>query len=139
MDLPSFFNRSPLVERLGIEITEAGDGRASGRLPVGEDILTHPDSDVIHGGATYTLADTVGVAAVTSAVGAVSPTVDMRIDYLAPATSELIAEAELLRQGGDISVVRVEIHDADGTHVATAHGTYKSGGRGEKTRWTALE
>jgi hypothetical protein len=46
-----------------------------------------------------------------------------------------VADAELVRYGDSVAVVRVEIHDVDGTHVATAHGTYKTSGQGEETPW----
>ncbi len=48
----------------------------------------------------YSLVDTVGGAAVISQSGTVSPTVDMRIDYLAPATADLRTEAEVIRTAG---------------------------------------
>jgi acyl-coenzyme A thioesterase PaaI-like protein len=60
----------------------------------------------------------------------------MRIDYLSPMTTDVVAEAEVVRSGDHLAMTRVEIHDVDGTHVATAHGTYKTGGQGEETPWT---
>jgi uncharacterized protein (TIGR00369 family) len=68
---------------------------------------------------------------------AVSPTVDMRMDYLAPATTDLVAEADVVRYGSNLAMTRVEVHDAEGTHVATAHGTYKTAGQGTETPWAA--
>jgi uncharacterized protein (TIGR00369 family) len=139
MDLQSLFNQIPFVRLLGIELDEVGDGTAIGRLPVREELLSNPSGEVIHGGATYALADTVGGAAVISLSGDVSPTVDMRMDYLAPATTDLRAEAEVVRFGEHLALARVEIHDVTGTHVATAQGTYKTGGQGEQTPWTTTE
>jgi uncharacterized protein (TIGR00369 family) len=135
MNMESLFNQTPFVELLGIEVTDAADGHAEARLPFSEDLLSNPSGDVVHGGATYALADTTGGAAVMSLSKAVSPTVDMRIDYLAPATTDLTAEAEVIRFGQSLAMARVEIHDSTGTHVATAHGTYKTGGQGEATPW----
>jgi len=135
MDLPSLVNQSPLVELLDIEVTEATDGHATGRLTFGEDLLSHSSGEVAHGAATYALADTVGGSAAISLAGDVCPTVDMRIDYLAPARTDLTATADVLRHGANLSTVRVDIHDTDGTLVATAHGTYKTGGQGEDTPW----
>ena len=55
----------------------------------------------------------------------------MRIDYLAPATGgELLAEASLVRNGDGVATVKVEVTDGDGTAVAAANGTYKTGGEG---------
>ena len=136
MELKSLFNRIPFHDLLGIEITEVGEGRAEGRLPVTDDLRSNPSGSVVHGGATYTLADAVGGVAVISLSGAVSPTVDMRMDYLAPATSDLHAEGEVIRHGQSLAMTRVEVSDDEGTHVATAHATYKIDGQGEETPWT---
>jgi uncharacterized protein (TIGR00369 family) len=135
MDLAALFNETPLVQLLGIEVTVADDGHAEGRLAYSQDILSNPYGDVIHGGVTYALADTIGGAAAMSRAGAVAPTVDMRIDYLAPATTDLTCEADVVRFGGHLAMVRADVHDAEGTHVATAHGAYKTGGQGDETPW----
>lgn len=135
MELAALFNETPFVKLLGIEVLEASDGRAVARLPYEEKILSYEGGSVVQGGATYTLADVAGGAAVISLAEDVTPTVDMRIDYLAPVTSEVTAEGEVLRLGSSLAAVRVEMTDVDGAHVATAHGTYKTGGQGEATPW----
>jgi uncharacterized protein (TIGR00369 family) len=135
MDLSDLFNQMPYAQLLGIEVTKAEEGYAEGRLPFDDKLRSNPHGSVAHGGATYALADTIGGAAVISLAHDVSPTVDMRIDYLAPARTDLYASAEVIRHGSNISMASVEIEDADGTQVATAQGTYKSGGQGEGTPW----
>jgi len=118
----------PFSEHLGIEVEHAEDGEAIGRLPLESFHSSNRDADVAHGGVIFSLADTVGAAAVMSQSGTVAPTVDMRIDYLAPVTDDIRAEAELIRIGENLGVSRVELYIEDGenTHVATAHGTYKT-------------
>ena len=60
----------------------------------------------------------------------------MRIDYLAPATGEgLVAEAELVRNGDGVAAVEVDVTDGEGTTVAMARGTYKTGGGEEGGAW----
>ena len=135
MDLVDLFNEIPVVDLLGMELTEAADGYAEGTLEYSPGILSNPHGEVIHGGITYALADTIGGAAVTSLTLDVTPTVDMRIDYLAPATTDLRCEAEVVRDGNHLAMVRADVFDADDVHVATAHGTYKTGGQGEDTPW----
>jgi len=137
MDLVPLFNQTPFMQLLGIELIEASQGHAEARLSFSDDLVSNPTGDVIHGGATYALADSIGGAAVISRSMAVSPTVDMRMDYLAPATTDLIAEADVVRYGSNLAMTRVEVHDVEGTHIATAHGTYKTGGQGEQTPWAA--
>ena len=135
MELTELFNQMPFAQLLGIEVTEARDGYAEGKLPFSDELRSNPYGEVAHGGATYALADTVGGAAVISLEEDVSPTIDMRIDYLAPVKTDLHASAEVLRHGSSVAMVRVDVEDADGTRVATAQGTYKTGGQGKKTPW----
>ena len=135
MELIELMNSMPFAEALGIEVTDIGDGHARGQLPVADHLRSSPGGEVLHGGATYALADTVGGAAVISLSRDVSPTVDMRIDYLAPVTTDIHATAEVIRHGLALSMVHVQVHDEDGTRVATAQGTYKSGGQGDRTPW----
>ena len=120
--------RMPFAEHLGIEVEHADGGEAVARLSLEPYHSSNRDADVAHGGVISSLADTVGAAAVMSQSGAVTPTIDLRIDYLAPATDDLRAEAHVLRTGDSLGVARVEIYAEDGenSHVATAHGTYKT-------------
>jgi uncharacterized protein (TIGR00369 family) len=135
MSIRDLFNEAPFAELLGIEITDMDDGTARGKLPYSEDLRSSNFGSVAHGAATYALADTVGGASVISLSQDVSPTVDMRIDYLSPTTTDLQAEAEVIRYGSNLAMTHVEVHDAEGTRVATAQGTYKIGGQGEETPW----
>ncbi len=135
MELTELFNQTPFVEHLGIEVTRAEDGVAEARMPLAAELHSNNWGSVAHGGATYALADTVGGAAVISLAHDVTPTVDMRIDYLAPVTGEVHARAEVIRFGSSLAMVQVDIYDADENRVATAQGTYKTGGQGESTPW----
>jgi uncharacterized protein (TIGR00369 family) len=135
MELKKLFNRMPFNEHLGIELVEASEGHAVARLPFSDELRSHHFGSVAHGGATYALADTTGGAAVISLAGDVTPTVDMRIEYLSPSTTDLTATAEVIRHGSNLSIAHVEVHDADGTRVATAQGTYKASGQGEENPW----
>lgn len=121
-------SRMPFAEHLGIEVEYAENGEAVGRLPLEPFHSSNSDTDVAHGGVISSLADTVGAAAVMSKSGAVTPTIDLRVDYLAPATDDIRAEAEVIRIGSSLGMARVELYaeDGDDTHVATAHGTFKT-------------
>jgi uncharacterized protein (TIGR00369 family) len=132
-------DRMPFAQLLDMELVEVGDGTAVGRMPLTEDHSSNPETGIAHGGATYALADTIGGAAVMSRTAVPTPTVDMRIDYLAPVTSDVRAEAEVVRFGGSLALARVEVYDEEGTHVASAHGTYKTGGSDGGTPWESGE
>lgn len=126
MELTELFNQTPFVEHLGIEVTRAEDGVAEARMPLAAELHSNNWGSVAHGGATYALADTVGGAAVISLAHDVTPTVDMRIDYLEPMTDDAKAEAEVTRLGQSTAVVDAVVLQ-DGREIALARGVYKAG------------
>ena len=128
MDIEAFFEGMPFADMLGVEVTEAADGHAEGYLEMREELSWNEDRVMAHGGVTFTLADTVGGAALVSLVDQPVPTIDMRIDYLDAATGDLYAEADVVRCGDDVGTVDVEVFAAeDDTLLADARGVYKTG------------
>jgi uncharacterized protein (TIGR00369 family) len=128
MDVEAFFEGMPFAQLLGVEVTECADGHAEGYLEMSEDLSWNEDTLMAHGGVTFTLADTVGGAALVSMVDQPVPTIDMRIDYLDAATGDIYAEADVVRCGDDVGTVDVEVFSAeDDTLLADARGVYKTG------------
>lgn len=128
MDIESFFEGMPFADLLGVEVTEAADGHAEGSLEMREELSWNADRLMAHGGVTFTLADTVGGAALVSVVEQPVPTIDMRIDYLDAGTGDLRAEADVVRCGGDVGTVDVNVYAVeDDTLIADARGVYKTG------------
>lgn len=138
MDLAELFSEMPFCLLLGIKVTRADDGVAVARLPMRGELSSRPSRDVGHGGVAFALADTAAGAAVVSLTGEPAPTVDMRIDYLKPATDDLRARAEVVRRGNTSAVVDVTVRQdcdgegegyeaADGDEVARARGVFKIG------------
>lgn len=131
MDTSDSFSAIPFAEHIGIEVTHAEDGVAEGRLPMTDEVSSNPHRHIAHGGATFALADTVGGAALVSMVEVPTPTIDMRIDYLAPATDDLEARAEVVRKGSTSAVVDIEVTQGDDEDVARVRGVYKLGLHGD--------
>jgi uncharacterized protein (TIGR00369 family) len=128
MDVEAFFEGMPFAQLLGVEVTECADGYAEGRLEMREELSWNEDRLMAHGGVTFTLADTVGGAALVSVVDQPVPTIDMRIDYLSAATGDLYAEADVVRCGDDVGIVDVDVYAAeDDSLLADARGVYKTG------------
>jgi uncharacterized protein (TIGR00369 family) len=127
MDIEAFFESMPFADLLGVEVTAAEDGHAEGVLEMREELSWNADRLMAHGGVTFTLADTVGGAALVSLVDQPVPTIDMRIDYLEAGTGDLSAEADVVRRGSDVGVVDVDVYAEDDTLVADARGVYKMG------------
>jgi uncharacterized protein (TIGR00369 family) len=82
-------------------------------------------SGQFHGGAIAGLIDTAGDFALVILVGGPVPTINLRIDYLRPATGEMLrAVANVRRAGRTIGVVDIDVTDPAGRLVAIGRGCY---------------
>jgi uncharacterized protein (TIGR00369 family) len=125
-----FLPHNPFVVHTGIELVKLEAGHAELALPFHDDVVTI--GKVVHGGALATLIDT---AAMTAAwAGADVPerlqgaTVSLSVSYLAPAEGEdVTATARVVRRGGRLTTVQVDVRTPGGEHVATALVTYQIG------------
>jgi len=127
MDAKAFFEGMPFAQHLGVEVTECENGHAEGTLEMREELSWNENQLMAHGGVTFTLADTVGGAALVSVVDQPVPTIDMRIDYLGVASGDIRAEADVVGEVGDVGTVDVDVYGVDdGTHLASARGVYKT-------------
>lgn len=126
MDVKDRFNeRHPFNASLGVEVTTVGDGTAEGRLDLAEHHSLSEQTVLAHGAVPFALADTLSAAALASVEGNPGPTIDVRIDYLRPATGDLEGTAEVVRYGDDTGVVEAEV-TKDGAPVARTRGVYKT-------------
>jgi uncharacterized protein (TIGR00369 family) len=117
----------PFNRYLGVRAESAAEGRCALRLPVREDHVGDPRRPAIHGGVLSSLIDTAGGVAAWSALGddETVSTVDLFIDYLAPAGLEgdLRATAELIRKGNRMCHVRMSVTQG-ARLVAEGRGIY---------------
>ena len=119
---------SPYNRFLGIRVETLGSGRALLWLTPRPEFVGDPRRGSIHGGVLSALVDTAAGAAAWSTLepleDAVS-TVDLRIDYLEPATvgADLRAEAQVRRKGNRVCHASVDITQG-GTLIATGTGVY---------------
>jgi uncharacterized protein (TIGR00369 family) len=134
MDVQEYLDDIPFQETLGIEIIRAQDGHAEAKIELGPDLSSSQQRVIAHGGVVATLADTVGGAATISLNNAVTPTIDLQINYLAPAENDLSATGEVIRNGNSVATVDIEITDTQNTHVASGQGVYKTSGE-EPMSW----
>ena len=84
----AFADNVPHNHALGIVIEAMGDATARFRLPYAAKLVGNPETGVLHGGAITALLDACAGAAVFAALPQLQPiaTLDLRIDYLKPAT-----------------------------------------------------
>ena len=88
----------PHAKAVGLTIVSVERGIAVLKLPYDDKLIGNPDTGVVHGGVITTLLDNCCGIAVGSSLDTFRPiaTLDLRIDYMKPATPKLdiLARAE---------------------------------------------
>ena len=105
---------------------DPGAGVVVVRLKAKAEFRRADNEDFIHGGVIAALIDLTAHAAVAVRTGGVAPTIDLRIDYLRPASGDLVATGALLRAGRSVARSDVEIRDGQGRVVAVGRGTFST-------------
>ena len=124
-----FISSLPHARALGLDVAEIAPGRAVFTMPYDVQLIGDPETGVMAGGAVSALLDTTCGAAVMShpESAAATATLDLRIDYMRPATpgQTLRAEAECYHVTRSVAFVRAVALDDDRAHpVATATGAF---------------
>ena len=112
--------------KAGAMVTSAGNGEAAGELAIRTD--TKNPMGVVHGGALFTLADTVaGTAAFTTGRNCV--TLDSSMQFLTAARGDKVyCTAKPKKAGRTILVYEISITDAEDRLVATGIFTFYATG-----------
>ena len=129
------FNRT-----LGLQVTDVAPERVAARLDMRPALIGHQGQQRLHGGVTSAALDAMGGLAVMAAIGARHMdepiaermarfaklgTIDLRVDYLRPATGpHFTASAEVLRLGSRVASTRMEFFDAQGRLLSTGAAAY---------------
>jgi uncharacterized protein (TIGR00369 family) len=122
----------PHSRAIGMRFIEARDGVALMCVPYDPKLVGNPATGVLHGGVITSVLDSASGAAVGSRThvgGAWRPiaTLDLRIDYMKPATPgrDLMARAECYKVTRNVAFVRgVAYHDDPSDPIATTVATF---------------
>ena len=123
-----FIEAIPHSRALEMRVDAVKAGRAEMSLPYNAKFVGDPETGVLHGGVVTALLDTAMGAAVVShpqSRGGTA-TIDLRIDYMRPATPKqrLRAVAECYRVTRTVAFVRATAYTESEEPVATAAGAF---------------
>jgi 1,4-dihydroxy-2-naphthoyl-CoA hydrolase len=117
---------SPLDDKLGVQITDWNPERMVATMPVAGN---EQPFGLLHGGATCTLAETIGSMAAAVGAGPERQVVgiELNVSYLRAATSgQVTAVCTPVRRGRTLSTFLIQISDDHGRPTATARLTCMS-------------
>ncbi|MCE9661750.1 MAG: thioesterase family protein [Burkholderiales bacterium] len=135
-----FEDRIAFNRAMGLRIDTIEPQRVHGSLAAKPELLGHPAHHRLHGGVISASLDAMAGLAIMAAIGArhmdETPaermqrfaklgTIDLRIDYLRPATgASFTLSAEVLRLGSRVASTRMEFCDAAGGLLASGAAAY---------------
>ena len=125
---------------LGLRIVAIRPGSVDGSLAMKPELIGHPTHQRLHGGVISASLDAMAGLAIIAAIGARHMdeppaqrmhrfarlgTIDLRVDYLRPATgSAFTMSAEVLRLGSRVASTRMDFRDAAGELLASGAAAY---------------
>ncbi len=121
---PGWGKPPPIMKTLGMELIEAGDGKASMKIRVGERF--HNPMGTVHGGVMTDLADaTMGIAVMTTlAEGESFTTLELKMNFIRPVIEdELTSTAKVVHRGKTIALVESVLRNRAGKEVARGLAT----------------
>jgi len=126
----------PHARAIGMTLVKHDASGSVVRVPYAEHLVGDPDTGVVHGGVLTALLDnTCGLAVRPPDGEAVSiATLDLRIDYMAPAEphKDIFAEAICYKRTRNIAFVRASAYqDSPAEPIATCVAAFMLGTRGE--------
>ncbi len=120
-DIEEFIANDLLARHLGIEIVEYSEGRARAKMEITSHHLN--SAGILHGGATFALADTV-FAVASNSHGTLAVAINASVSFFKAVRSGLIfAEAEEVSINPRLATYLIKVQDEKGDAIALFQGT----------------
>ena len=122
---PRWRSSVPLYQHLGFRLDALDDGRSQVGLAF-QQHLGNTRGDV-HGGTVAAIVDAAMSQAVRSLVDTAMgvATMNMNINYLAPARGEIVCKGTVIKRGRSIMFTEAEVFGEDGELACRASGSYR--------------
>jgi uncharacterized protein (TIGR00369 family) len=130
-----FSDTIPQNKALGLQVVAVRKGVATMKLEWQPHLVGNPETGVLFGGALTTMLDACSGMAVATMLTEPAPfaTLDLRIDYIKPATpgQAVIAEAQCYKLTNNVAFTRAVAHHGDPADpIASSAGTFMMGTKG---------
>ncbi|CNF01997.1 putative protein PaaI [Yersinia nurmii] len=135
-----FVYHMPFNRELGLELRRFEQDYAELTFSNQDRLVGNIAQRILHGGVIASVLDVAaGLVCVGNSLTRYEPlikeqlqqrlskmgTIDLRVDYLRPGRGEhFTASSSILRSGNKVAVARVELHNQDAIHIASATATY---------------
>lgn len=126
-ELSALLTQAPFIKFLGIEVVswDSANQQLTLSLRCRAEFERAAGSAQVHGGVLACFLDTSATLAVIAGLGRPAPTVDLRIDYLRPASGiRLTSVASVRKLGGKLATADAECFDEAGRTLALCRGTF---------------
>ena len=121
----ALITRAPYHQWLGLKVVALHDDGIELTATWREEWVVNPERRYTHGGLLATLVDMGADWAMVRKLGRPVPTIDLRVDYHAPAMpGDLTIRGQVVRMGGQFSTSEARVFDAAGKLLASGRGTY---------------
>ena len=117
--------RAPYHQWLGLRVIALSEDGIEIKATWREEWTVHPERRYTHGGVLAALVDLGADWAMVKMTGRGVPTIDLRVDYHAPAMpGDLTIRGKVVRMGSQFSTAEAQVFDQDGKLLASGRGTY---------------
>lgn len=118
-------DRTPYNSWLRLRAVAASAVGVEFELQARPEFVSTPERQIIHGGVLAALVDAAAIYAVIAASGNVHTTIDLRVDYHAPAEVGLLrVKGAIIRLGKTITCAEARVESAAGKLVASGRGNF---------------